>query len=123
MYRGRDNKNNQFYDIDKMTIVAGNKLLCMSGNSILDLRDQVQNAGPRLSSALSLKLFALLAVRLDIAAGPFTIEAGELVASHLAVLIDVNTDLSFLENCVSERADSDAATAAEHIEVIGGIVR
>ena len=118
MYRGRDNKNNQFYDIDKMTIVAGNKLLCMSGNSILDLHDQVQNAGPRLSSALSLKLFALLAVRLDIAAGPFTIEAGELVASHLAVLIDVNTDRSFLKTAYPSEPIL-AATAAEHIEVIG----
>ena len=72
MYMGRDKANNQFYDIGKMTIVAGNKLLCMSGNSVVDLGNQVQTAGPRLTPDLSLKLFALLAVRLDIAAGPFT---------------------------------------------------
>ena len=67
---------------------------------------------------LFLKLFALLAVRLDIAAGPFTIEAGELVASHLAVLIGVNTDRSFL-NIAYPSEPILAATAAEHIEVIG----
>ena len=118
MYMGRDKANNQFYDIGKMTLVAGNKLLCMSGNSVVDLGNQVRTAGPRLTPDLSLKLFALLAVRLDIAAGPFTTEAGELVSSHLAVLIDVNTDRSFLKTAYPSEPIL-AATAAQHLEVTG----
>jgi hypothetical protein len=74
-------ENAHFFDMQAMTMFAENKLLCLPYDTRFDLADLVRKESPRMSSNLQLKLLALLGVRLDIAAGPFTTEARELVAS------------------------------------------
>jgi hypothetical protein len=88
-YAGEFKKEKHYFDMATMTMFAGNKLLCVPHNSRSDLKALVRTQKGRMSSKLQLKLLALLGVRLDIAVDPFTTEAGELVDSHLAVLIDV----------------------------------
>ena len=97
MYLGNAKKNARFYDLRKLPLFAGSKLLYLPETSHLELEQQLKTAGPRLPPDLSLRLIALLAVRLDISAGPFTTEAGELVASHLGVLLNAEVDQPFLK--------------------------
>jgi hypothetical protein len=115
-------KANPFFGIKaslkEISVLAGNKLLCMPRDSIQELVEQVKQTGPRMSKRLSLQLLALLCVRLDIAVGPFTIEAGELVASHLAVLVRANTDQSFLKTAYPSEPIL-ASASANHLEKIG----
>ena len=117
-YVGRMKEEGYFFDMATLTMFAGNKLLCLPYDSQSDLEELVRKESARMSSTLKLKLLALLAVRLDIAAGPFTTEAGELVASHLAVLIDVKPDHSYLKTAYSSEPIL-AAVAARHIAHIG----
>ena len=118
MYLGKDEYNKQFYDLRKLAVVAGTKLLYLPGMSHLELEQQMKNIGARLPNDMSLRLLALLAVRLDITAGAFTTEAGELVASHLGVVVDADVEHPFLKI----RYPSEpilAAVAALHLRVTG----
>jgi len=117
-YLGKMKEEGYFFDMATMTMFAGNKLLCLPYDSRSDLEELVRNESARMNSKLQLKLLALLGVRLDIAAGPFTTEAGELVASHLAVLVDVKPDHSYLKTAYSS-APILAAVASRHIAHIG----
>jgi hypothetical protein len=117
-YLGRMKTETYFFDMATMTKFAGNKLLCLPYDSKFDLKELVENEDKRKSSNTQLKLLALLAVRLDIAAGPFTTEAGELVASHLAILIDVKPDHSYLKTAYTSEPIL-AAVASRHIAHIG----
>src|SRR5204862_2126098 len=49
-----------------------------------------------LSHAVLIKLFAVLAPRICLTAGPYTLEASELVTSHMAVLMKTDKDRHFL---------------------------
>ena len=118
MYLGKNVYNIRYYDIQKLAAVAGSKLLYLDGTSHLKLQDNMKEAGAKLSVGLSLRLLALLAVRLAIAAGPSTIEAGELVASHLAVLVSAETDHPFLK--IGYPSEPILATvAALHLQTTG----
>ena len=117
-YLGKMKEEGYFFDMATMTMFAGNKLLCLQYDSRSDLEELVRNESGRMSSKLQLKLLALLGVRLDIAAGPFTTEAGELVASHLAVLIDAKPDHSYLKTAYSSEPIL-APVASRHIAHIG----
>ena len=118
MYLGKNENNIRFYDLRTLAGVAGTKLLNLPGVSHLELEQRMKTVGTRLPDDLSLRLLALLAVRLDITAGAFTTEAGELVANHLGVLIDADNEHSFLKI----RYPSEpilAAVSAFHLRVIG----
>jgi hypothetical protein len=118
MYSGKNVYNIRYYDIQKLAAVAGSKLLYLEGTSHLKLQEQMKEAGRKLSIGLSLRLLALLAVRLAIAAGPSTIEAGELVASHLAVLVSAETEHPFLK--IGYPSEPILATvAALHLQTTG----
>jgi hypothetical protein len=118
MYSGRNAHNIRYYDIQKLVAVAGSKLLYLEGTSHLQLQQQMKEAGTKLSLGLSLRLLSLLAVRLAIAAGPSTIEAGELVASHLAVLVSAETEHPFLK--IGYPSEPILATAAAlHLQTTG----
>ena len=118
MYSGKNVYNIRYYDIQKLAAVAGSKLLYLEGTSHLKLQEQLKDAGTKLSLGLSLRMLALLAVRLAIAAGPSTIEAGELVASHLAVLLSAETEHPFLK--IGYPSEPILATvAALHLQTTG----
>jgi len=118
MYSGKNVYNIRYYDIQKLAAVAGSKLLYLEGTSHLKLQEQMKETGTKLSLGLSLRLLALLAVRLAIAAGPSTIEAGELVASHLAVLVSAETEHPFLK--IGYPSEPILATvAALHLQTTG----
>ena len=97
-YLRRVKEEKHYFDMETLTTFTGSKLLCLLDwgfNSKSELKNLVQCELARMSSSLKLKLLAL-GVCLNIAAGPFTTEAasGELVARHLAIVIDVKLDPS-----------------------------
>lgn len=114
LYLGK-NANKQFYDLRTLAELAGYKLLYLQRTSHLELEQDMKKAGPK---DLALKLLALLAVRLGITAGPSGPEAGELVASHLGVLVDVHVERPFLQVQYPSEPIL-AAVAALHLQVTG----
>ena len=72
---------------------ATSKLLCTSD---LRLRDNPFNASLPLTPANLIKLIAVLAPRIALTIGPYTLEAPELIASHLAVLTRTDDERHFL---------------------------
>ena len=114
---GRVPADQFFNSTDTVRLIALHKLLC-TPHSVLDLKTLSKLAEERSSPTLNLKFFALLAVRLNISAGPFTVEAGELIASHLAVLVGSNSDRTFLKTTYPSEPIL-ATVAAEGLEVIG----
>ena len=98
-----------------MAAVAGSKLIYLEGTSHLKLQEQLKEAGTKLSPDLSLRMLVL---RLDIAARPSTIEAGELVASHLAVLVSAETEHRFLKIGYPSKPIL-ATVAALHLQTTG----
>ena len=95
--KGKNALNIRYYDLQKLAAVAGSKLLYLDGTSHLKLQEELNKAGTKLPPSLSLRLLALLAVRLAITAGPSTIEARELMSSHLGVLVSAETERPYLK--------------------------
>ena len=91
LYTGKNRDNIIVYDLPTLTIHAGSKLVSHTSSDPFDLNLLVTDVKEhrRFPSKRHLQLLALLAVRLDIAAGPFTTEAGELVSSHVSSEHDV----------------------------------
>jgi hypothetical protein len=83
------------YNPSSLLVFAGNKLLCTSVDAIEYLH-QALTAGFENNPHLQLRLLPLLAVRLDLTAGPYTAEVVSLIASHLTILVDCSSDNSFL---------------------------
>lgn len=99
LYMGRDESDAPFFNLNTLCRMAGHKLLDLSTDSDSErqLEKLMKDAGSTMPPCLSLKLLALLAVRLDIVAGASTVEAGKLVASHLAVLTAADAEQPFLK--------------------------
>ena len=72
---------------------ATSKLLCTPD---IRLRDNPFNAPLPLTPANLIKLIAVLAPRIALTIGPYTLEAPELIASHLAVLTRTDEERHFL---------------------------
>jgi hypothetical protein len=78
---------------DSAIDIAKGKLLCYQSNT-----DYRKPWSASLSRQILLKLLAVLAPRLAITAGPYSLEASEIVASHMAVLMKTDEDHHFLRS-------------------------
>ena len=117
-YEGKMANGKHYFDMQTLTNLAGNKLLCVPPNSKPDLELLVSTERPGLSSQLRLKLLALLGVRLDLAPDPYTTEARDLVARHLGVLVDIKPERQYHKTVYASEPIL-ATVAAEHIASIG----
>jgi hypothetical protein len=67
------------------------KLVNLSGRTTIQIPWKTKSP----SRAILIKLLAVLAPRISLTAGPYTLEASELVASHMAVLVKTAEDRHF----------------------------
>ena len=103
-------KNEFYYKLPNLTELAGVKLLGLNrGQQWTNLFGDHRSS---LTSAMKLKLLALLGPRLDITAGPWTIEAEDLVASHLAVVVNTDHERQFIR--IGYPSEPIVAQAAAH---------
>lgn len=93
LYEGRQVdhvRHGHDHDID----VAKGKLLCYESKS--EFSQPWNSASP--NRKLLLKLLAVLAPRLAITAGPYSLEASEIIASHMVVSMKTDEDRHFLRS-------------------------
>jgi hypothetical protein len=103
-------KNELYYKLPNLTELAGVKLLALDhGQQWTSL---FANNRGHLTPAMKIKLLALLGPRLDITAGPWTMEAEDLVASHLAVVVNTDHERQFIR--VGYTSEPIVAQAAAH---------
>ena len=76
---------------DSYIDIAKGKLLCYPSSP-----DFLKPWQANLSRKILLRLLAVLAPRLSITAGPYSLEASEIIASHMAVLVKTDDDRHFL---------------------------
>ena len=94
LFSGKDHQS-QPYDVRLLLGIAQDKLLGKTNIETLNSGLQ-EGAGRKLRENTRLSLLAVLAARLAIPVGPYSVEAAELVSSHLAVLIKTDEDRHFL---------------------------
>jgi len=97
---------------DYVIQVAQGKLLCYEESTTFR---HPWTAVP--SRAILLKLFAVLAPRLALTAGPYSPEASEIVSSHMAVLVRTDNDRHFLRTAYPSEpilAEASARLTAEY---------
>ena len=111
LFTSKDKLKNEFYyKLPNLTELAGVKLLGLDhGQQWTSLFGDARGS---LTSATKLKLLALLGPRLDIMAGPWTIEAEDLVASHLAVVVNTDHERQFIR--IGYPSEPIVAQAAAH---------
>jgi hypothetical protein len=91
---------------------AKGKLLCYQ--SKIDFRQPWKAS---LDRKILLKLLAVLAPRLALTAGPYSLEASEIIASHMAVLMKTDEDRHFLRTAYPSEpilAEASASLTAEY---------
>jgi hypothetical protein len=96
VYAGKDTSNKQIYDHNRIVDLAVCKLLGVPVVNRVKVRGLFPSSHPQLTPKSLLRLLAVLAPRLALTVGPYTVEAEELISSHLAVLIRTDTDRHFL---------------------------
>ena len=112
LYSGRNAVGEQVGTNDDDIDVAQAKLLCYGSESKFHYPWTAD-----LNRAILLKLFAVLAPRLAITAGPYSLEASEIVASHMAVLVRTDGDRHFLRTAYPSEpilAEASARLTAEN---------
>ena len=104
-------KANLLPQSDLILSIATSKLL---GTSDLHRSQEFFNATGSLTPANLIKMIAVLAPRLALTIGPYTLEASELIASHLAVLTRTDDRAPLLASCIPKRAHLSGSVSATH---------
>lgn len=94
VYTGKTDSDKRHYNYRTIVDLAICKLLCVDHPNRVLL--EFSNNTKILTPKNLLRLLALLAPRLALAAGPFTAEAEEMISSHLAILVRTDDDRHFV---------------------------